>query len=114
MWRTASRRSGRSMAAESIVITGAEIATALGVSVERTWRAVVQGRCGMTALTALESPLPPERLGGQALDLPEDYWPALPREVRYLKSTIDRALAAAGAAEQLPYPPQPCGFMLGT
>jgi 3-oxoacyl-[acyl-carrier-protein] synthase II len=102
------------MAAESIVITGAEVVTALGASIGQTWRAIAQGRCGMTALTALESPLPPDKLGGQAVDLPEDYLAGLPREVRYLKWTMERALAAAGAADQLPYPSHRCGFMLGT
>jgi hypothetical protein len=36
----------------------------------------------MGPLTALESPLPPDKVGGQAIDLPADFEPGLPREVR--------------------------------
>src|SRR3954470_10407587 len=107
------------MGVDRIVITGAEIVTCLGASREETWRGVVAGRCGMgplTALesplpagevggqagglaggwgrgplTALESPLPAGKVGGQAVDLPAEYEPGAPREVRYLKWTIERA-----------------------
>jgi 3-oxoacyl-[acyl-carrier-protein] synthase II len=102
------------MGASAIVITGAEVVTCLGTSREQTWRGVAEGRCGMGPLTALESPLPKGKVGGQAVDLPADYLPESPREVRYLKWTIERALKEAGALETLPYPPQRCGFMLGT
>ena len=77
---------------EPIVITGAAITTCLGLSREQTWDAVRAGRCGMHPFTALESPLAPNRLGGQALDLPADYRPTEPREVRYLSWTINDAL----------------------
>ena len=97
-----------------IVITGAELVTCLGASRAQTWENVVAGRCGMGALTALESPLPAGKLGGQAVDLPADYLPGEPREVRYLKWTIEKALAEAGVLETLPYEAQRCGFMLGT
>jgi 3-oxoacyl-[acyl-carrier-protein] synthase II len=97
-----------------IVITGAEVVTCLGASRQETWRGVVAGRCGMGPLPALESPLPPGKDGGQAVNLPADYEPEAPREVRYLKWTIERALADAGALETIPYEPARCGFMLGT
>jgi len=97
-----------------IVITGAEVVTCLGASIAETWLGIAQGRCGLRALTALESPLPPEKLGGQAVDLPADYEPNQPREVRYLKWTIERALKSAGALASLPYAAERCGFMLGT
>ncbi|MEA2709080.1 MAG: 3-oxoacyl-[acyl-carrier-protein] synthase [Phycisphaerales bacterium] len=99
---------------DNIVITGAALATSLGVTREETWRAVRAGRCGMTALTALESPLPPEKLGGQAIDLPPDYRPDDPREVRYLSWTIAAALRDANVAAKSPYPPHRCGVVLGT
>src|SRR4051812_1960389 len=102
------------MSVDRIVITGAEIVTCLGASREETWRGVVAGRCGMGPLKALESPLPPDKVGGQAVDLPAEYEPESPREVRYLKWTIERALAEAGASPTLPYDPQRCGLMLGT
>ncbi len=98
----------------AIVITGAEIVTCLGTSREETWRAVARGECGMRSLTALESAMPQEAIGGQALDLPAEYHPQLPREVRYLKWTIEAALREAGALDSLPYPAHRCGFMLGT
>ncbi len=99
---------------DSIVITGAAATTCLGLSCEQTWAAVVAGECGMRTLTALESPLAPDRLGGQALDLPSDHRPNEPREVRYLSWTIADALQDAGVAEKLPYPAQRCGIVLGT
>jgi 3-oxoacyl-[acyl-carrier-protein] synthase II len=98
----------------NIVITGAEIVTCLGTSRQETWSQVVQGRCGMRTLAAIESPLAPDKLGGQAVDLPADYHPDAPREVRYLRWTIEHALAEADVLEKLPYPPPRCGFMLGT
>src|SRR5687768_3770424 len=99
---------------EPIVITGAAAVTCLGVTRKETWAAVRAGRCGMRPLTALESPLPPEKLGGQALDLPADYRPNDPREIRYLSWTIRDALRDGGVADGLPYPSQRCGIVLGT
>jgi 3-oxoacyl-[acyl-carrier-protein] synthase II len=97
-----------------IVITGAEMVTSLGASRETTWRAVARGECGMRELTALESPLPEGKLGGQAVDLPAEFESQLPREVRYLKWTINRALAEAAVLDSRPYEPHRCGLMLGT
>src|SRR5580765_830163 len=99
---------------EPIVITGAAIASCLGLTRQETWAAVRAGQCGMRPLTALESPLSPDKLGGQALDLPADYRPDEPREVRYLSWTMRDALREAGAADTLPYPSHRCGIMLGT
>jgi 3-oxoacyl-[acyl-carrier-protein] synthase II len=99
---------------QPIVITGAAVATCLGLTREATWAAVGEGRCGMRTLTALESPLPPDKLGGQAPDLPSDYRPDEPREVRYLSWTIRDALKDAGVADALPYPSHRIGIMLGT
>ncbi|MEO6436274.1 MAG: beta-ketoacyl synthase N-terminal-like domain-containing protein, partial [Tepidisphaeraceae bacterium] len=100
--------------ADSIVITGAALATSLGLTRDETWRAVRASQCGMGPLTALESPLAPDKLGGQALDLPADYRPDEPREVRYLTWTIAAALRDAGLAETPVYPSHRCGVMLGT
>ena len=41
--------------AEPIVITGAALATSLGLTRDATWQAVLQGRCGMGPMTALET-----------------------------------------------------------
>src|SRR2546421_11177 len=55
-----------------ILITGASLATCLGLSRETTWRAIRDGRCGIGAMSAIEQSLPPGKDGGQALDLPHD------------------------------------------
>jgi 3-oxoacyl-[acyl-carrier-protein] synthase II len=99
---------------DRIVITGSAAVTCLGITREDTWAAVRDGRCGMRELTALESLLPPGRLGGQALDLPRDYRPDVPREVRYLSWTVRDALADARALDALPAAPDRCGILLGT
>lgn len=65
-------------------------------------------------MTALETALSPARDGGQAVDLPGDFRPDEPREVRYLSWTIRDALRDAGVLDSLPYPPQRCGVALGT
>jgi 3-oxoacyl-[acyl-carrier-protein] synthase II len=97
-----------------IVITAAGLATGLGLSREQTWRAVLQGRCAMGPMSALESPLPPGKDGGQALDLPAEFAPDLPREARYLKWTLAAALREAGIENALPCDPDRCACLLGT
>jgi 3-oxoacyl-[acyl-carrier-protein] synthase II len=100
---------------DNIVITGAAAATSLGLNRDETWAAVRAGRCGMGAMSALESPLPPGKDGGQAIGLPPDYRPHEPREVRYLSWTIADALKDARlASDNPPYPAHRCGVMLGT
>jgi 3-oxoacyl-[acyl-carrier-protein] synthase II len=99
---------------ENIVITGAGLVTALGLSREETWQSILQNRSTMRPFTAMESPLPPGSAGGQAPDLPEDFFPDLPRESRYLKLAIDEAMRHAGVDVSLPYPTRRCGCLLGT
>jgi 3-oxoacyl-[acyl-carrier-protein] synthase II len=102
---------------ERIVISGAGMITCLGADRETTWRAVLDGRCGMGPLTAIEQPLPEGRDGGQAVDIPEDDGDrGKPREVRYLRRAIRDALADAGIADpaSIPYPPERCGVLFGT
>ncbi len=97
-----------------VVISGAAIISPLGLTREETWAGVRAGRCGMKPLSAVETPLPPDRLGGQAVDLPPDFAPDQQRVVRYLRRAILDALADAGMADSIPYPPARCGVMLGT
>jgi 3-oxoacyl-[acyl-carrier-protein] synthase II len=97
-----------------IVITAAGLTTGLGLSREQTWRGVLQGRCAMGPMSALESPLPPGKDGGQAVDLPVGFAPDLPREARYLKWTLDSALRDAGIENTLPCDPGRCACLLGT
>ena len=106
----------------AVVITGAGMITSLGPDRETTWRAVRDGRCGMGPLTAMEQPLPAGKDGGQAVDLPADFEPGKPREVRYLRRAILDALADAGvrgaagerAPAAAPYAPERCGVLFGT
>ncbi len=81
-----------------IVITGTGLVTPLGLSARDTWQAVRAGVSGMGPMPAMEQPLPPGSVGGQAPDLPEDFAPTLPREARHLRWAILHALAEAGLA----------------
>src|SRR6266851_10524301 len=83
-------------APDNIVITGIGLAASLGLSPAQVWEGILSGRSGMGPLTAMEQPLPPQRDGGQAVELPADFEAELPREVRYLRWTIGQALAQAG------------------
>lgn len=80
-----------------IVITGMGLATGLGRDVDATWAAIRAGKIGLGPMGAMESALPEGAIGGQALDLPEDFAKGLPREVRYLRWVITHALKSAGA-----------------
>ncbi len=82
---------------DGIVITGAGLVTPLGITREETWKAVLAMRCGIGPLTALEQPEPIIKGGGQAPELPEDFCPNQPREVRYLRWAIQEALRDATA-----------------
>lgn len=97
-----------------IVITGIGLATSLGLSPESTWQSILEGKCGIGPMPALEQPAPTGKGGGQALDLPTDFLPEAPREVRYLRWTILQALRQANAEDSIPYVSQRCGVLLGT
>lgn len=98
----------------AVAIIGAEMVSGLGLSREQTWQAIVRGGCALRPLTVIESPLPLGSDGGEALPLPGDFAPSLPREARYLKWTIAAALRDAAAFPALPYPPHRCAVALGT
>jgi 3-oxoacyl-[acyl-carrier-protein] synthase II len=103
-----------SVVSQQIVISGAGLITPLGLTRAQTWRGVLEGRCGMGRLTAIEQPLAEDRDGGQCPDLASDFAPDQPREVRYLRRASVDALADAGISRELPYPPDRCGILLGT
>jgi 3-oxoacyl-[acyl-carrier-protein] synthase II len=88
--------------------------TCLGVNRETTWHAVREGRYGAGPLTAMEQPLAQGKDGGQAVDLPADYEPESPREVRYLRRALLDALADAGLDRACSYAPDRCGLLFGT
>ena len=93
-------------ASAGVVISGVAATASLGISAQAMWSAMLAGQCGMGPMPDVESRLPPGSVGGQAADLPADYAPSLPREARYLRWTVEHALADAGlgAGHGLPAP----------
>ncbi|MDI1290819.1 MAG: beta-ketoacyl synthase N-terminal-like domain-containing protein, partial [bacterium] len=82
---------------DGVVITGIAATASLGADAESMWQAMLAGRCGIGPMPDIESVLPPDSTGGQAIALPSAYFPTLPREARYLRWTIEHALRNAGA-----------------
>jgi len=107
---------GITISNEPVVMTGLGLATSLGTTAEATWQAVVAGRSGAGVMSELESPLPQGRDGCQAIELPADFEPTLPREVRYLRWTLNDALRDAGITPggAMPYDTSRCTILLGT
>ncbi len=103
-----------SRANNDIVITGAGLITSLGLDRETTWKAVVRGRCGVGPLTAVESPLDPDKGGGEVKVDDDPSGAGGPREVRLLRRALDEALRHAGIERDLPCQPQRCAVVLGT
>jgi 3-oxoacyl-[acyl-carrier-protein] synthase II len=106
------------MKTDSIVITGVGLVTSLGTTAEQTWQNVLSQRASLGPMPALETPAPDDKGGYQAMDLPTDLtvgFPAtLPREIRYLRWTIQQAMVGAQITDALPYEPSRCGCVLGT
>ncbi|HEY8666115.1 MAG TPA: beta-ketoacyl-[acyl-carrier-protein] synthase family protein, partial [Tepidisphaeraceae bacterium] len=61
-----------------ILITGAGLMTPLGLGREATWQAILNATCAMAPLSAIESPLNPNKGGGQCpeIDTPKSATPA--------------------------------------
>lgn len=93
-----------------VVITGMGLVSSLGLTRRETWQAIVTGGVGIGPLTAVESPLERQLIGGQAPPQSFDG----EREVGYLRIAIDAALREAGLDEVVPYRPQRSGIVLGT
>jgi 3-oxoacyl-[acyl-carrier-protein] synthase II len=83
----------------AIAITGVGLVTALGVTAEQTWQAVLAGSSCAGPMPGIESTLPDGADGYQAAELPADYQTDLPRETRYLRWSIESALRDAGLLE---------------
>ncbi|MBV8782443.1 MAG: beta-ketoacyl-[acyl-carrier-protein] synthase family protein [Phycisphaerae bacterium] len=104
------------MKRDSIVITGVGLATSLGTSADDTWNGICTGRDSFSPVPALESPAPTRpdgqsKGGYQAAELPGDFFPDLPREIRYLRWTIGAAIKQSRADE---VNGDRCGIVLGT
>lgn len=106
-----------------VVITGQSLVSCLGLDTATTWHAVRHGACGIGPMTAIEQALEPDKGGGQAPDLPEDFEPQCQREVRYLRWALDNLLRSAGLAESVSgavgdglggIPAHRCAVVLGT
>lgn len=101
----------------TIVISGAGLATSLGVGREASWEALRRGDIGLGPYTAIEDPAQADRGGGEVAAHPS-IDPGEPREAAYLRFAIHEALRHAGlppeAPETWPYAPERCGIMLGT
>lgn len=101
--------------APSVVITGVGMVTSLGDSADTVWKRIAAGECGFGAMPALEHPLPEGHSGAQAVELPADFAPQLPREARYLRYALLQALDRAGLqVNAMPYASERCGIVLGT
>lgn len=98
--------------APPVVITGVAASASLGATADAIWSAMLAGQCGIGPMPEIESPLPPDSLGGQAAALPAAYSPHLPREARYLRWTAEHALADAHLSHA--YPPARICAVLGT
>jgi len=68
----------------------------------------------MRPMSALESPVAPGMDGGQAVDLPAEFEPNLPRGGRYLKWTLAAAASDAGIDRRFPCDAGRCACVLGT
>ncbi len=105
---------------DDIVITGAGLVSSLGLNRETTWNAIKAGRCGIGPLSAVESPLDPDKGGGQVVDPDEQSTTtSMPREVRLLRRAICEAMSDAGieftgGQVSLPCKPSRCAILLGT
>lgn len=82
---------------QRVVITGFGLVTSLGSDPESTFEAVAAGECGIGPMSALEQRPNPDKGGGQAVDLPADFRPDLPRVSRYLRFAALQALQRAGS-----------------
>jgi 3-oxoacyl-[acyl-carrier-protein] synthase II len=102
------------MNGQPVVISGIGLAASLGISAEEVWRGILQSRSSIGVMPALESAPPIDAGGYQAADLPADFASVLPREARYLRWTIQQALADARATNVIAFKPDRCGIVLGT
>ena len=113
-----------------IAITGAGLATSLGVGREAAWQNLCAGQIGLGPYTQIEAPAQADRGGGEVTpssDLPcpsprkvRETGETIPgaREATLLRFALDEALRHAGLPPEdqssWPYEPHRVGLMLGT
>lgn len=104
------------------MISGAGLATSLGVGREAAWSALRGGAVGLGPYTQIEDPAQAERGGGEVAPTADVYPnqsdPDEPREPAFLRFAINEALRHAGLDPEnqtdWPVAPERCGIMLGT
>ena len=99
---------------KQVVITGAGLVTALGLSRRACWEALKRGENGIGPLSVQEQATSPPSEGGQAPDLPNTSFDSIPREVAYLRHVLHESLDDAGLDCDMPYKPERCGVIIGT
>ncbi len=95
----------------AIVVTGLGVVSCLGNTLDQTWSAILGGSSSIGPMAELEQRPIVDKGGGQAVDLPKDYFPELPRAARYLRFAIEHALRMRGL---LQCPPERRGAVFGT
>ena len=105
------------MSANRIVITGMGAVTPLGIGVADYWRALIEGECGVDALTRFDASLLPVRIAAEVQDLPEDDLPRAvarnaARFMRYAFVAGAEALAQSGL--DIAAAPERVGITMGT
>jgi 3-oxoacyl-[acyl-carrier-protein] synthase II len=80
-----------------VVITGLGMVTPLGIGVEETWNALIQGKSGIRKITAFDASDFPSQIAGEVKGFnPEDY--IEPKEIRKMDRFIHFAIAATSMA----------------
>ncbi len=66
-----------------VVITGMEIASSIGTSLERFWEAATQGHCGIRRITAYDPSPYTTQIGGEISDFSLEHLPQFNKNKRY-------------------------------
>ncbi len=106
--------SAASFNATDVVITGAGLVTTLGLDLPTTWAGILSGQGGIKPLTVVESPLSPNKGGGEAPPISLTDSGNAPREAAYLHRALAEACCAAGLNATGPRSTRRCGVLMGT
>jgi len=80
-----------------VVVTGVGAITPVGIGAEETWKALLEGRSGVSHITEIDVEQYPTRIGGIARDFdPSQYMDA--KEARRMRRYCQLGVAAAGMA----------------
>lgn len=80
-----------------VVVTGLGLVTPLGIGVEETWNALIQGKSGIQRITSFDASDFPSQIAGEVKGFkPEDY--IEPKEIKKMDRFIQFAIAATSMA----------------